>query len=107
MGATTDQDTANRALLERAAQASGKRIHGHKFCGDGFFTYASLHDDTIVSWRPLADDGDALRVAVKCRVFQDHIERFRQFYEEEITAGKREEEATRFAIVRTAAFQAR
>lgn len=48
-------------LLERAARAAGIEI---KHESGGIFFYNEFDD----VWRPLADDGDALRLAVKLRL---------------------------------------
>lgn len=55
----------DRDLLELAAKASGMNIAAWERSDSGFWCYAGLHDDTIKTWNPLTDDGDALRLAVK------------------------------------------
>ena len=53
----------DRELLESAAKAAGIRLHvwGTK----GAENFAALDAKTHARWNPLADDGDALRLAVK------------------------------------------
>jgi len=53
----TDTD---RTLLEKAARAAGYEFVRHSECGDGVLL-AGIQD----AWRPLVDDGDVLRLAVK------------------------------------------
>lgn len=58
--------TTDRELLEWAAKAAGIEfgvIHQrpHRRCPEGW-----------TPWNPLTDDGDALRLAVKCRIELDH-----------------------------------
>lgn len=53
--------TTNRELLELAAKAAGKDIDPHRYDPDDGF--AIRH--TAIFWNPIADDGDALRLAVK------------------------------------------
>lgn len=60
-------------------------------------------DGHPVYWNPLTDDGDALRLAVKCKIFRCHMDLFHRFYEEAIADGADEDRATRRAIVRAAA----
>lgn len=59
--------------------------------------------ETGYYWNPLNDDGDALRLAVKCKIFRCHMDLFHRFYEEAIADGADEDRATRRAIVRAAA----
>lgn len=56
----------DRELLERAAKAAGRRIHwsGNVAVLDDF----QPGTDQCSAWNPLADDGDALRLAVKLRL---------------------------------------
>lgn len=72
---TTESD---RELLELAAKAAG--IVGDYFAGSEKYTQGIWRDgenDDRICWNPLADDGDALRLAVKLRlhvsVFADAI----------------------------------
>ena len=53
----------DRELLESAAKAAGIRLHvwGTK----GAENFAALDAKTHARWNPLADDGDALRLAVE------------------------------------------
>jgi len=54
----------DRELLEAAARAAGINIVGWGELG----TPRAIHADDIVNWNPLANDGDALRLAVKLRI---------------------------------------
>lgn len=61
-------------------------------------------------WKPLDDDGDALRLAVKGKILRCHMDLFHWFYEDEIGNGSLSDipdelrgRATRRAIVRAAA----
>ena len=67
--------STDRELLELAAKAVGIRIEKSPFNGgghgnDGFDIMGSVvldwHNGT--TWNPLADDGDALRLAVKLKL---------------------------------------
>ncbi len=53
----------DRELLELAAKAAGYSIRGERFKPD-HFTVEHSHG-VWIHWDPLADDGDALRLAVK------------------------------------------
>lgn len=64
--------TTDRELLEWAAKAAGYevtwkmgRCKGGEFCG-------AFIAEKVDAWNPLTDDGDALRLAVKCRIELDH-----------------------------------
>lgn len=103
--------STDRELLELAAKAAG--VTGEwcdcQDCGHGGVL---TPDDNGKQWNPLADDGDALRLAVKLRL---EIQRSRDGarvyagpsndapYVESITPGADEFVATRRAIVRAAA----
>ena len=50
----------DREMLEFAAKAAGMRVRQD---GNGGF-WINVH----IPWNPLTDDGDALRLAVKCRI---------------------------------------
>lgn len=63
---------SDRELLEWAAKAAGYevtwktgRCKGGEFCG-------AFIAEKVDAWNPLTDDGDALRLAVKCRIEIDH-----------------------------------
>ena len=63
----------DRELLELAAKAAG--IKGFRYVNNepiqgGYRTglWSDLYEDC---WNPLTDDGDALRLAVDCRLFED------------------------------------
>ena len=85
----------DKELLEFAAKAGGY-VHYHP--GDGFY----------VTWNPLTDDGDALRLAVKLRM---DIAHFSKLVRADVTGydecresnGNDPYAATRRAIVRAAA----
>lgn len=55
------------------------------------------------TWNPLNDDGDALRLAVDCKIIRCHMDLFHQFYDEEIENGLELHAATRWAFTRAAA----
>jgi hypothetical protein len=59
--------SSDRELLEAAARAAGLPECG--WMGPAF-TY--VKNDTFVTWNPLTDDGDALRLAVKLRLDIEH-----------------------------------
>lgn len=63
--------TNDRELLEAAAKAAGYNVTGSYGDGgaDGFWlTLEPRPFDENTGWNPLADDGDALRLAVKLRL---------------------------------------
>jgi hypothetical protein len=57
--------TTDRELLEAAAQAAGYRLRTDENWIAGELPYYHLMDEGHRLWRPLTDDGDALRLAVK------------------------------------------
>lgn len=59
----------DRELLELAAKAAGMRLGGWEPCPGGFFTYSHRGSDERKTWLPLTDDGEALRLAVKLRLW--------------------------------------
>jgi hypothetical protein len=94
----------DRELLERAAKAEGDVAHW-EYVEDGYRDgrrikqsyYSSLLE---VTWNPLIDDGDALRLAVKLGLFSQEV------VDEDITAAVFNEDpytAIRRAIVKAAA----
>jgi hypothetical protein len=102
----------NRELLELSAKAAG--IQGHYASLDEFPNWMNVHDGEGVyytasqAWKPLTDDGDALRLAVKlemdlslglngCVVLPDPNIRLEELSSDDPYA------ATRRAIVRAAA----
>ena len=105
----------DRELLNKAAKAAGIAVHR----GSGWqseMLFVSLTDaNGIVTgreWNPLADDGDALRLATKCRIgvlhrssgVEAHAFRNRLIIcNEEAPEGADYNAATRRAIVRAAA----
>lgn len=54
-----------KRLLELAAKAAGYKVVGDRHAGDGLNV---LVGGRVWVWRPHADDGDALRLAVEARV---------------------------------------
>jgi hypothetical protein len=95
----------DRELLERAAKAAG--IQYNFICPDG----AHCGDMNTMQdrfWDPLADDGDALRLAVKLGIGQRHHVGWMQVFSPQIGVADSNYEgdpyaATRRAIVRAAA----
>lgn len=59
--------TTDRELLEWAAKAAELKEWG--WMAD---TLTHVVNNQFVFWEPLTDDGDALRLAVKCRIELDH-----------------------------------
>lgn len=56
----------DRELLEMAAKAAGIPV---EWDGDGFVRPVPFKGFTNYEpWNPLADDGDALRLAIKCKI---------------------------------------
>ncbi len=101
----------DRELLERAAKAAGIEVRWHIGPSGGHFLTRTQAGNTR-AWRPLDDDGDALRLAVKLGLVVEVVrgDRGRCFVyavrkdvgiEEEGTADPYA--ATRRAIVRAAA----
>lgn len=59
----------DREMLEYAAKAAGMTIDTHYVDGGASIWAAGKHNsDWIPNWNPLADDGDALRLAVALRL---------------------------------------
>jgi hypothetical protein len=57
----------DRELLELAANAAGLHVKG--WIGDKLSYFNPVNDHSgFGDWNPLADDGDALRLAVKLRI---------------------------------------
>lgn len=58
---------SDRELLEKAATAAGLHFHGHRETKTIAAAWVSTtgNTDDWFCWNPLADDGDALRLAVK------------------------------------------
>lgn len=56
----------DRELLELAAKAAGIAATAYYGPSDEF--WGLVVDSTGVEWNPLADDGDALRLAVQCGI---------------------------------------
>jgi hypothetical protein len=101
----------DRELLLWAAKAAGyKKYYAHYLGRDSFVTYdeeyySEVKEGRVVGektldWNPLTDDGDALRLAVKCGFFSYEI------IPEELSSAFLQSDpyaATRRAIVRAAA----
>lgn len=95
----------DRDLLELAAKAAGIVGLWHERGQCIHVTDCAGMSD--IWWRPLQDDGDALRLAVKLQleltVFRDHVTAYNaNGWYDELNAGD-PESATRRAIVRAAA----
>ena len=56
-------------LLELAAKACGYKYSDYVFAGETRLKV--INGRHMVSWNPLEDDGDALRLAVVCELFVD------------------------------------
>jgi hypothetical protein len=84
----------DRELLEDAAKAAGFKTWNNEW-------WAMCDGENY--WDPLRHNGQALRLAVKRKIFRCHMDLFHRFYEEAIAAGLDERAATRRAIVRAAA----
>jgi hypothetical protein len=102
-----------KELLELAAKAAGieLRIYGGMDVEPGT-DFVVVDAKTGFKWNPLTDDGDALRLAVKLKMFVDIGDHFSEaaiFVDDERIGAEvhhqtyTPEEATRRAIVRAAA----
>ena len=98
---------SDRELLELAAKAAGLKIRGFSPIGG-----AVLDEYHEICWKPLTDDGDAMRLAVKlgmsvCVDNEGGLTRIRDEYMEVFLVCRHEprgaDAATRLAIVRAAA----
>ena len=104
------QTMTDKELLELAAKAAG--YDETRVCIDDWFWVLNDTDDWT-PWNPLADDGDALRLAVKLgfkvNVLTTRMEPFTRVRQHEVGTIFEEEhrddaaKATRRAIVRAAA----
>ena len=93
----------DRELLELAAKAAGYRVC--HFASDSIYVADDVKH-TRFYWRPLSDDGDALRLAVKLYMFDGSLcDLFLKFRLEEVLndSDRSDEEIARRAIVRAAA----
>lgn len=100
-------------MLELAAKAAG--MENHHIRSDLLCEYRKNGAVSLVEWNPLADDGDALRLAVRLRIDVSFVESqvdvcwfvpatgYTHFKSETINDAQDEREATRRAIVRAAA----
>jgi hypothetical protein len=114
LGSATDsmnegQTMTDKELLEAAAKAVGHKIGEWKRSSNTHWLFADDGDHRL--WNPLTDDGDALRLAVKCRIElrwngADYVTAAGDGAWEEIMLGNDANEATRHAIVRAAAAMA-
>ena len=97
----------DRELLELAAKAAGIQLVWHNFSNiPSLFTWLSSDE----MWNPLADDGDALRLAVSLRIdvhYGDSVVVAERVFPQEVGVAKAFDgdilAATRRAIVRAAA----
>ncbi|UXY14782.1 hypothetical protein N8I74_15875 [Chitiniphilus purpureus] len=106
-----NHDDNIRELLELAAKAAGLRISNR--LTKGGLMVCSADRPAPHKWNPRDDDGDALRLAVACRLtvctdgdatvsaFEAWLEDGRVFVTQRVSEGRRT--ATRLAIVRAAA----
>ena len=105
----------DRELLDAAAKAAGMNVGGAQhgvwfYCehgGSGSGIY-KVSGNICEYWNALADDGDALRLAVKLRLdirsdYGTVTAAGNGVWEEVDTVNRSSEEATRLAIVRAAA----
>lgn len=96
----------DKELLELAAKAAG--IINQGYCESGFLFTGTGESGAFYKWNPLTNDGDALRLAVKCALKISHttdsvivsvngiVRSVRSYYGDPYAA-------TRRAIVRAAA----
>lgn len=102
----------DRELLEAAAKAAGIKYTKptSEYSGAYGLAVEDEHGRIVRDWNPLQDDGDALRLAVRCRIdlvlsSEDNLSAYcrvlKDFVEEPRTADPAS--ATRRAIVRAAA----
>ena len=100
----TMEKHSDRELLELAAKAAGYDVFGSEHPNDGINI---LIGERVLTWQPLTDDGDALRLSVKLRLDVDHNQEYACVYGDlvavEIENGNNPYAATRRAIVRAAA----
>jgi hypothetical protein len=61
-------DMTDRELLELAAKAAGIVLLWHERWGCWYDHSKRNEGKDFVEWNPLTDDGDALRLAVKCGI---------------------------------------
>jgi len=101
----------DRELLELAAKAAGHTLYPEWDCAEsGIFIGCGVDGDLQRVWNPLADDGDALRLAVKLGIVIDTTDGVHVMYRisgcaHPITEYEFDDiqAATRRAIVRAAA----
>ena len=88
----------DRKMLELAAKAAGMDLAPTGYVWDETIA-------TMVEWNPIADDGDALRLAVKLHLAVNWTTCFVQvgYAQEEYAEGEDASPAVRRAIVRAAA----
>jgi hypothetical protein len=97
----------DKELLELAAKAAGYKIElwgSPDYCSHRTSPVAFINADKRLweEWNPLTDDGDALRLAVRLKLLDEHAGFTYVLAEEHLlTADK--DAATRRAIVRAAA----
>jgi hypothetical protein len=74
-------DLTDRELLEGAARAAGIKLH--RWMGEVQNRYLldpDFESGLAVTWNPLTDDGDALRLAVNLRIQIKFMDGFKQVY---------------------------
>jgi len=86
----------DKELLELAAKAAGYALRDDVF-QDGDWIFIGAGEGDLEPWNPLTDDGDALRLAVKLCLMDEHSVMMGQFDGEDPYAAQRR------AIVRAAA----
>ncbi len=93
----------DRELLEAAAKAEGIEVDFTVFSDGSFICFQKGGDCFHDEWNPLTDDGDALRLAVKCGI--DICEALGWYYGDDENPEYDADPlaATRRAIVRAAA----
>lgn len=68
-------DNSDRELLELAAKAAGFDYNPTIFNDAGLWgCFSTARSQVTHQWNPLADDGDAMRLAVKLRINIEHIQ---------------------------------
>ncbi|MFY3081993.1 hypothetical protein ACOTF2_18180 [Achromobacter xylosoxidans] len=65
----------DQQLLELAAKAAGLEYHWVKVDGGSLMQASEPGSRNEESWNPLADDGDALRLAIRLRLWL-HVEEY-------------------------------
>lgn len=92
----------DRELLERAAKAADLEVTQNVYYPGALFVRDASGQGEWRFWNPLADDGDALRLALKLNLRIDYVG-VQACVEGVMAPGLTAEEAARRAIVRAAA----